>query len=542
MPVSRRPRGGVATWYRSNAMYTIHVRPLSTSAQELFPLARRVTHASFAWDAHGCAEATITARLTLPEMLTITDTPAVVHVIGAWNGIPIWNGRLERPRIQSRAGTLTLTAAGYWRAFSDDTYTQVWYDTRQDRWRPLTLNERADAVPDRGEFRTQENGIYMAPRKNAIFGNTGTNKALYWGYQVPAGSRTGVIAMGMNGSLVAPNTNWTLELWAASSTWANVALIQTWTSVNGTLSLLTPLTWTPARTNVFFRLYTNTPDAAFAGETGSVAFTMGGPSFGSAPLMSGISATATTNLVAMDIVDAIRTLNGSQISGLQGNAAPLFTGLSDATTAGVYIDADPGAVMDAIAEARGNQIWVNLAREVMHEPRYSAAQTWRVAAADLTTERRLDATHNHVTVAYRTPTGDRAVTATATDADSVARYIGLDRRTVIAIDTINPTAATNARDAALADQANPIPPAAIRIRQLADAQQLLAPLHSPRPRDLIEVVNVLPGLSADLTRALTFRVGRTTLTLRAGQPPELQIEPATPIPQLETLLAQLTGV
>jgi hypothetical protein len=242
--------------------------------------------------------------------------------------------------------------------------------------------------------------------------------------------------------------------------------------------------------------------------------------------------------IAKDIVSQVATLNSSQLSASTSLIQSPGLDLLNQS----FEDADMAEVLTRLAALGDNQtpprrweVGVLDGRRLHFRPEGDAARSWVVDVTDLEIARSLEALANKVYAVYKDAAGRALRAAATTDAASVLRA-GVTRRTAVSADTTSTIEAGVIQAAALADAADPIPRASIRFERLYDASGGRWPVSAARPGDTLTIRNLPQTVSGGaIDRVRTWRIAHTSYDPVAGT---LDLEPAIPIPSLETLLAR----
>jgi hypothetical protein len=242
--------------------------------------------------------------------------------------------------------------------------------------------------------------------------------------------------------------------------------------------------------------------------------------------------------IADDLLSVTDTLNSTQISSDTALiASPGLDLLNE-----VYEDQLPSDILDYLAgigDTSGNQ-WewgVGDNQRLYFRRQGSAARTWYIDVSAIDVQRLLDALSNSVYAVYQ-DTANRTLRAAATsDAASVARY-GVTRRQALSVSSTSTVQAAAQQAAALADGKDPKPRSGVVIDKVFDANGARWPLWSVAAGDTVIIRNLAPTLSTSIDRIRVFRLSRASYDVDSDT---LTIEPETPRPSLEALLAQLAA-
>lgn len=508
--------------------YTLHILDSSsTSASALIAIENRVESCVFAYGEHGAADLTATLRLSLAEQFRLYSRSGAPHVIVAYMGRPIWAGRLEAVTVSG--GLCTVTAAGYWRALTDVPYTALWAMADTSQFRPMQATEDAAAAPGKYEFDTT-NGIWIAPKR----GETHAAPSPYVGYiayQVPnQGSRV-ITHTECTWNITAPDAGWrfgivTYDPSVSGSAWTPLVnyLLQ---SGSGSGYANTAFSGTP--TAVAFYFYDSTASGALAVDTGVNYAALTGVRVYSRLLY----------VYATQIVEALASyINSINPTQLAAAARATQVPAANARYNEVYEDLYPSEIVEELCRQERYQAWVNLQQQLVFEPIGTDARTWKINAGSLEVDRVLEGVRNRRYAVYQESGGRTLRTAASDNLKSQTQY-GIIRSAPVEARTTDATAAAAFRDLALADTADPTPRSSFAVRQLLGEQGHPVPLHAPRAGDEVIIQNIPVGLIGSANPLARFRVARTEIALSRGSRPQLTLEPADPIPTLESTLSGL---
>lgn len=208
----------------------------------------------------------------------------------------------------------------------------------------------------------------------------------------------------------------------------------------------------------------------------------------------------------------------------------------------VYTDASMTEILnhlaalgDSEAPPRVWEVGVWESRRVHFRPRGSAGQAWYIDAMSPQIQRSLSQVRNSVFTRYD---DDTLFTGTETDPISIARY-GVTRQLVISSDTTDSGQAERERDAALADQAQPIPRASVPIDVVYNAAGTITPKWMVRSGDTMTIRNLPPDAGTLVDRIRTFLISETRYRPDGDV---LEVTPESPLPTLEVLTARALEV
>lgn len=241
--------------------------------------------------------------------------------------------------------------------------------------------------------------------------------------------------------------------------------------------------------------------------------------------------------IVKDIVSAVSTLNSTQLLTDTTQVTSPSLDLLDQ----VYEDAIPAAVLDHLITLGDNAAipnqweWgVTGLRVLYFRVAGAAAQTWYVDVTGITVQRTLSTLANSVYAVYQDASNRTLRGPASSDSASISQF-ALTRTQAVTATTTSQTQANVLRDATLADDSDPAPRFSITFSAVYNAVGGRVPLWMPRAGDTLVIRNLPPTISVDIDQIRTFRIARTTCDLVART---LTIEPLTPLPSVQALLAQ----
>jgi hypothetical protein len=507
--------------------FVIFDKPGGTMLADWSARAGNVTSSS---NEHGFEGLTATIPMPLARAFRYYERPGAFHVCIYNGGRVVWEGRMEQPSITADSGqgdSLEMTAYGYSRAYKDVLHTALWSDTNVGNWRPLLNNETSDAYPDRFSFNTQ-NQIFIAARKGDTFGNS-PNIVGRMGYLIPSASTRTIVAISFDYLLVAP-TGWQGGLQKFDSSWANQGTAWSLNGNNAAQSGSQSLTFTGVPRLSFYYFYNGAPGAN-PSETDATYLRIA-----NIRVKTTTSSTLDASEIAKALVAQLNAVNATQVaaytSGIQSQGLDL--------TNIIYEDVYPADILDDLIARGDNQspprrwywrVFEDRKLEVL--PQSSAGQTWYVIAASLKVVRSLDDVRNSVYAVYKDASGTTVRGAASTDNLSINRY-GMTRNAAVNVNTTSAAQATIERDATVTDQKNPFPSAAITFDAIYYTTGVRGAFDQLRAGDVIHLRNLVVN-SVEIDRLTTMRLSRVSWDHDTNS---VQVEPETPLPLVDVLLAQ----
>jgi hypothetical protein len=491
----------------------------------------RVQNVASASNEHGFEGLTATIPLHLVRAFRYYEQPGAFHVCIYNGGRVVWEGRMEQPSITAdsvRGDSLEITAYGYSRAYKDVPYTALWSDTRYSSWTVPTAVSSADTYAQRYELDNQ-NRLYFAPRKNEQFGIGATTIIAYQLFAIPSQSVRQITSISYTYELT-PGTNWQARLYRLDN--SNTILSVPWslTSSGGAQTGTQALTLT-ACDRVAFALYNTGAVATYTGETGDVFLRIT-----SIRVKTTTSSTVDASEIAKALLARMNAINPSQVAAYTSGIQSQGLDLTDI----IYEDAYPADILDDLIARGDNQspprrwywrVFEDRKLEVL--PQSSAGQTWYVIAASLKVVRSLDDVRNSVYAVYQDASGTTVRGAASTDNLSINRY-GMTRNAAVNVNTTSASQATIQRDATVTDQKNPFPSAAITFDAIYYTTGVRGAFDQLRAGDVIHLRNLVVN-SVEIDRLTTMRLSRVSWDHDTNS---VQVEPETPLPLVDVLLAQ----
>lgn len=492
---------------------------------------QRATQASMETDEHGCAVLSVTLPLNVRRSLPLVSDGFGYTLACYAGGRAIWSGRVEEPGIQldTTSSALTLTAYGYQQAFDDLPYTALWSDSAYGQWRVVQSTDPVSgggaAVPERFVMDT-DGRLFIGLTKNASYGAFAHQGRLR--YDVPRGSTRSIMTMAADYALLAP-TDWKADIYGydASGTYLGITpwtLTATGSLQTGTLTA----TFAANTAIVVVALYTPTT-MTYAGETGANYLRLI-----NVRVRTTSAATVAPDAIAADMLAVTRAVNPLQLSStarIQAQGIDLKDEL--------YLDANMRDVLDTLtgygdtATPPNRWTWRVWADQILRvEPIDTDSRTYTVQVGDYQADRALRQTYPQAYAVYQDSSGQRQVTSTSTVSGATPRIV---RRLAVQSQSTTSAQAQQERDAALADQTNPMPRVSMTITRLSDANGATVPTWRLRAGDVVQVRDLAPTLATRVDRFRSFRTIHTKLDLLTGA---IDVDLESPQPQLDWLLAR----
>lgn len=479
----------------------------------------------FSGNRNGFVALTCTLDINPRTQYWLYDRPGWPHGAINWNGLTVWEGRLEdvAPSMDGlRAGLF-----GYQRALSDLPYTGMFSYSRYDKWRTVTNADVASRAP--GKYALDNNGrLNMGLRKNETYANN--NEAADWTFSAPHNGSQNIYLMSFDYGVLLP-ANWSVAL--QSFAYDFTSITSEWSLAATGVLQTGSVTQTLAanKDRVDFRIVNSTgAPYNYAGETDANYARIT-----NLRVKGTTSAGVYADEIAREFIGVTNALNSGQLSSDTNLVRSPAVDLQDE----FYEDADMREALDrfAIIGDGTNQyewgVWAG--RRLRFQQRGYQAPTWYVDVAQPELERTLEAMRNSTYATYKEPRGSYTLrTATNSDAFSVLRYGGT-RRDAVDANTTSATQAAAQRDAALADRKTPIPRVALTIERLYDAAGQQYPPWLLQTHHTVVIRNISPALTTDIDRVRRFRVDEYEYDADTGT---MRVVPESPPPTLDVMLAR----
>jgi len=468
------------------------------------------------------------------EAYMFYEPPHLLDVRAHWQGLKIWEGRLEDAMAEAAGGGVKINALGHWRALYDAPYTALWSSTRYDAWEVMSPTADIGFLPDRYELDHNQR-LYVAPVKNSTLGTSGAIvKAGGHAFVAPHNAAQKIRAITFTYSLMAASP-WTAVLsrytFTPGGAWTRLSNV--WTlEGNGSLQTgTTTQTFSECDAVVLWLLY-NSADAVFGGETGSTYFACT-----NVRVQGTTSASVYADEIARALVGHISTLNPAKLSTDTSAIESPGLDLRDE----VYEDLWPGDILTRLAGLGDNQtpprrwevaVWEN--KRLRFQPLGSDELVWYVDVPDHVLERTMESMANSAYAVYQEPGGRVLRTAVADDADAQARY-DLIRRAPIKAQTTSSAQAGVIRDTFLNDRKDPVPRARIPFDRVYNQGGGEYPPFVVLPGHTLVLRSLSPVAVTASDRVRSFVVDSTEYDVDSGW---MTATPEIPPPGLETLLAR----
>lgn len=434
-----------------------------------------------------------------------------------------FEGRLEDVEI---GNIITLTAFGYWRAFSDIQVNDLWSTTNLDFWQdfpvtPLRLGARSEAYTYQ-----RQDGVRIALNKNVTVsgGQFGGIIGFY-----PSKSTRLLDTIDFFYQYFSPSINSALGLQKLNEFYGAYADagVNPWILPAGSPSTVGRTTVTNIQSSGLLLYFSNSAIAGslFVGETGSFYGSFSGIRVGTSASISG------SRLYADEILryttNQVINLNTNQVSlDFSGIESPRYdlTDVWYTDKTGLDVINDLLRYPDTSGNTYELKIWEN--QKVLFRPKESI-NTWYIDISVIQLNRTLDKFYNQVNSRY-TDTMKRSTMVTV----EVAGFH--NRQTVLTLNTNDPNIAATAGNTLLSDYARKPPQSEISATHIRNDQGSYVEAINIRSGDTIIIQNIPPMLFDAIDN--TFIVDETIADLQSGI---VRIIPEKPIAELENLLSKV---
>lgn len=455
---------------------------------------------------HGYGSLSGFVPMDIDEAFSFYNRDAMPHVILGDGAFHVFEGRLEDTAVTS--GGLAFTAFGYWRAYGDTLYTELWSDDSVTGF--TWMKDQSLAGNDPATVRyvwNNDNEIYMAPRKGESFRST--DRGMFK-YSIPDKSTREIVAIDFDYDvdLVSGADGWDFALSSRDAALGSVTGVWLISGFAGSASVSITFPLTPAAVLTFELSPSAAGPITHTASTGAVF-----ASVTNVRIKTTDAATIDASTIVSDLVASVAAINPSQVQSSTSQVQSMGIDLTNE----VYEDARPQAIINKFISLGDDSTPPQLYEAAVWENRYlafrqrgSAGREWAIDASDLSIKRTVDGLGNVVYAVYNSPSGNNLRTATATDDPSVGAYDLVRQLFTVAPSTTdtNPEAF---RDALLRDSANPKPETSITFSRVADKFGALYELYFMRAGDAVLILNLPPTAGDAVDRIRKFiihRVGR----------------------------------
>jgi hypothetical protein len=461
-------------------------------------------------------------RMALDEAFRVYEWPGTPHVVvsNQATGV-VWEGRLED--IALVPGGVSLGALGYQRALSDVPYTALWSKTSTADWRPVTADDRADALPAQYEM-DNNNRLYVTLKKGEMY-SSAAPKYGELTYSAPHLGARNILSFEADYAVLLP-AGFRLRMNSCAFDFSSITAEAT---VTATGSLQTG-TWS-LTTTANQRLFMSVVNASGSPVTVTAETGDWYAKLTDIRIKTATDATILASTIAGRMAAYVNGINALHLSSDTGLIEATATDLQDE----IYEDLYPAAILDRLALLHTAEWGVWEGRLLHFRPRGSRGRHWYVDVSRVPElQRSLENVRNSAYAVYRSADGKTLRRAAADDTDSQERY-EVVRRGYVNVQTTSGTEADTHRDTWLADRANLAVRARIVFDRLYDAAGADMPLYAMRAGDTVTMRNLPPTLSTAVDRIRTFTVGETSYDAAEDR---LDIAPSDPVPTLVTLVAR----
>lgn len=486
-----------------------------------------VRSGDFGTDENGYADANITLELSQNEQVRIFDAPGVKHLRISWNGITVYEGRLQDTTMQGL--TAGITAFGYRAALGDTEYSGTFSLARTDSWNSASK----EVVPgqNKDKYNSDFDGrVYATLKKNLAYDNNGD--AFMALVDVPHGASdlwkyvTAYLIYNLP-------SGWTIRFFGYIYPFDSFVSSNITTS--GGTSAGATVTWdlsaTP-RSRIGIQVYNSSGGTYTNGQDDGVYFVE------LTDIRATFSdATVTAQDVAQKMVSVVNALNSTQLQSstslIQNPGLEIYNYTAE--------DKQPKDILTELTTLGDTQtiprvwewgVWDD--RYLHFQPRGYLARELYIDVVDPKVQRTLSGLANSFYVRYRDASGRSLRTTPTANSNSITRNGITIRRSANSTST-NAGGAQSQAAMYLNEYATPIPRSEIRFTNVYDSGGNLFPPFLARSGDNVTLRNVPQTAGETLARARQFRVKRTKYDLMTGM---LEITPENDLPTLVTMLTR----
>lgn len=522
----------------------------------------RLLNLEFTTNLHGFATCRGSVAMGSQESMGWFDQFALSHVEVCAGPAIVWEGRLEDLTLGNQG--IEFTALGYWRAFSDLSYSALWSQSKTERWNVVTIDDATpfaitggvsgrDYWPESYSI-DNNNRLFIAGRKDESSSSFRRGAIML---HAPDKSDVPIAQVDFDYVFKAPDSGFVASL-AYLSPWdpstsgtiqipdfqiygSGTAYWGHWTSHRGTL----------AAKAIMFQTYWNSITGSFTYqyETAIEHYLK----IWNLRVWGSSGSAVTASVIAKGILDHVEAVNPTQVNPSTLSIDNTAMALLDE----YYEDLMPADIMTRhanLGDYWGNRWEVGVADEQMLYLRKAWGPTgsaltdtsslnalwgvgircWYVDVGNLSFQRSYDQLVNASYGIYSQADNKPRRTETKTEQRYVDRF-GITRRIGVKATTTEESTATLIRDTYLSDRRTLIPRAKIQFNTVYDASGACWPLYMVRAGDIVVIRNLAPDIAVEIGQSAVFRIAQTNYVANGDQ---LTVEPEGPIPSLELLLAR----
>lgn len=400
--------------------------------------------------------------------------------------VTVWSGRVERIALQK--DTVTLIARGYYAALDDSTITSFYAMSDAGKFKPFHLGLFAGGLFNSGWWvlESDDNGLYISPRKGETHGGSSNIGALYWlaphlgneiysvtytyEFYAPAGWQA--IVHGFDYTPSAAMT-FVTSPWTLGGTGA----VQTGTTTQTFGSSVQALSFSVRNTN---------PAAVLGVDTGTYYLRITGIT------VWAIQSDIDTGAVVRDLISTASAVSTNQLSSA---TVGVFAGK---TTYDCVFNNTPYTDALAFVSAPGDtsnkeiEYFVADDRALIYQRRGLYNRVWYIDESDFSLERGMEDVRNTIRSSYKDSFGNEVYTDAVVDNYSV-EYWGLTRSVRVKSGGVTSATATNVATTQVSILGQAVPSASMTIASVSDASGMRYPAYVLRANDIVVVRNIEYG-------------------------------------------------
>lgn len=494
----------------------------------------------FETDAHGFSFLRVRARMRHMHAVRVYDMAPSQHLV-LNDGINIiFEGRIEDRKLIPIG--VELTAYGYWNTLRDRPITGMWSTVDLLRWFSLNMTDRSEMGGTDRWLTRKDTEIFFGARKNEAFtpsvdGADSTRAACGW--LLPEDSILPIERIEFDYEINA-HVNAVMHLFV-SSTGIGGTSSQEWSeggagigSINSGSAIVT-LSTVSQRNACWFRV-TQGSDYTYTTETGEAYLKVS-----NVRIKGKNQATITARDVIVDVLDDTNTTVGTtDFTPLSRSTDEIIDPGIDLDEA-IYEDIDRSVLITNLSQ-QGDlntppqlyETGVTDDRRLYFRPTGTSSATWYADIEALDISSSMTTLINQVYVVYRDARGQRVITSTVSDEESVATY-DVRRETVLSSLSENTTIADIQRDVFLDNHKDMSAQATFQIANIENGfGGSVMPWHV-RSGDEIILRNVTQTGLGDVLNFSRFRIVRTRYDVIRNI---LELEPSFSSPTIRYLIAE----
>lgn len=421
---------------------------------------------------------------------------------------PVWSGRVER--VGGGNDTVTMVARGPYSAFTDLDYTAVHAMSDATQFKPFGLALFAGGAFNPGWWvlASDDNGLYLSPRKGETHGGSTNNGSMYWmaphrGNEIHSVTYTYEFFAPVGWQAIVDGFDYTPSA-------AMTFVTRPWT-LNGNGAVQTGTTTQTFASSVQAMAFTvrNTNAAAVLGvDTGTYYLKVTNIT------VWGGSSSETSKTVVAAILADINTNNAGQVAN-----TTVMVETAQPVTDACYYSAE---IVDVLFDCFGGGdssgypieygIWDD--RVFFARRRGSYGRTWYVDESDVVPERGFEDVYNAIRGTWRDSFENVVAGTEYVDALSQSHW-GVVRRSRIETDTTRLTSADAVTQQESRELSKVVPSVQARISSVVDGVGVEFPLYVVRACDNIVVRSMEYGDDSDSINA--FRITHTRYSAASGK-------------------------